>query len=86
MMAWGVNSSSWDDSVDMANLEQFDFGEIPNDKFVMTTWHTDVQLSEVFWYCKNNAFHPSVELKDVVLVHVSENEGESDFISAYAQA
>jgi hypothetical protein len=36
VMAWDANCSSWDNSVDMANMEQFDFGEIPEDRFVMT--------------------------------------------------
>jgi hypothetical protein len=38
-MAWGPGCSSWDDSVDMANIEQFEFKEVPKNKFVMTTWH-----------------------------------------------
>jgi hypothetical protein len=29
MMAWGDNCSSWDDSVDVANIKEFKFGEIP---------------------------------------------------------
>ena len=39
MMAWGKDCSKWDDSVDFANLEQHDFGDIPDNNFVMTTWH-----------------------------------------------
>jgi len=39
MMAWGDGCSRWHDSVDWASLEEFDFGEIPDDRFVMTTWH-----------------------------------------------
>ena len=34
MMAWGEDCSSWDDSVDWANLETFDFGDIPDDEDV----------------------------------------------------
>ena len=44
MMIWGRECSSWDDSVDLANLEDFGFGEIPDDKFVMTTWNEDEPL------------------------------------------
>lgn len=29
MMAWGQDCSSWDDSVDLANLKFFAFGEVP---------------------------------------------------------
>jgi hypothetical protein len=37
MMAWGHNCSSWDDSVDVANIEEFKSRDIPPDRFVMTT-------------------------------------------------
>src|SRR4051812_47720858 len=53
MMAWGPNCSSWDDSVDIANLEEFAYGEIPDDRFVMTTWHSNESLRDVFWFSKN---------------------------------
>jgi len=46
MAAWGFDCSSWDDSVDYANLSAFNFGEIPEDAFVMTTWHADEPLRE----------------------------------------
>src|SRR5215213_4311350 len=68
MMAWGENCSSWDDSVDVANLEEFNFGEIPDDRFIMTTWHTDEPLREVFWFSKHNATHPTVEIDRTVLL------------------
>jgi len=86
MMAWGVNCSSWDDSVDVANLEAFNFNEIPDDKFVMTTWHSDEPLEEAFWFSKNNAFHPTVEISRTVILHVAESSRESELLDAYAQA
>lgn len=84
-MAWGPGCSSWDDSVDMANIEQFDFKEIPESKFVITTWHDDQPLSEVFWFCKNNAFHPSVELRNTLLLHIAANSNEQKMLGAYAE-
>ena len=88
MMSWGRSCSSWDDSVDFANLNQFDYGEIPEDKFVMTTWHTNESLEEVFWFAKNNAFHPTVDLKRTVLVllHISATNRENELMKAYANA
>ena len=86
MMAWGVDCSSWDDSVDMANLEEFMFGEIPEDRFVMTTWHADEPLTEVFWFSKNNAYHPTVELQRTVLLHISDENQEQELLAAYAEA
>ena len=86
MMAWGRNCSSWDDSVDHANMKEFAFGEIPEDKFVMTTWHTNDPLHEVFWFSKNNAVHPSVELEHSLLLHISPLNKSAELLSAYADA
>lgn len=86
MMAWGKGCSSWDDSVDMANIEAFNFDEIPEDKFIMTTWHEDEPLAEVFWYAKHNAFHPSVELENTVLLHISAEGRARELLGAYAGA
>jgi hypothetical protein len=86
MMAWGVNCSSWDDSVNDSNNEQFNFGEIPEDKFVMTTWHDKEPLAEVLWFAKNSAFHPSVDMDQTLLLHISEKNRGSEVLRAYADA
>ena len=86
MMAWGVECGSWDDSVDMANLEEFEFGDIPEDRFVMTTWHADEPLAEVFWFSKNCAFHPTVEVRHTVLLHIAAESKEHELLAAYAEA
>ncbi len=86
MMAWGIGCSSWDDSVDMANLEAFNFGEIPESRFVMTTWHDDEPLSEVFWFAKENANHPAEELQATVLLHISAVPREAELLASYAAA
>lgn len=76
MMAWGIDCSSWDDSVDMANIEQFDFGDVPDDRFVMTSWHENEELPEVLWFAKHAARHPQVEIANVLLLHISDMDGE----------
>jgi hypothetical protein len=83
MMAWGKDCSSWDDSVDHANLEDFNYGEIPDDRFVMTTWHDNEPIEDVFWFCRYTAFHPEVELLSAYIVHISEAAGEQDLLHAY---
>ena len=54
MMAHGDECSLWDDSVDIANLEAYNwnFNDIPDDKHVTTTWHDDESLEEVFNFAK----------------------------------
>jgi hypothetical protein len=86
MMAWGPKCSSWDDSVDIANLENFDFGEIPDDSFVMTTWHEDQPLADVFYYAKHNAFHPTKELPNMVIVHLAAVDKGVEFKNGYSNA
>jgi hypothetical protein len=71
MMAWGLDCSSWDDSVDTSNAEAFDYGKIPDERFVVTTWHADEPLGEVFWFAKNCAFHPTIELSGTIIIRIS---------------
>jgi len=86
MLAWGNGCSTWDDSVDLANINQFKFEEIPESKFVMTTWHQNEPLNEVFWFAKNNAFHPSVQLERTVLLHISSRPRGPELLEGYAEA
>jgi len=86
MMAWGRECSSWDDSVDLANLEDFSYGEIPDDAFVMTTWHESEPLEEVFWFAKNSAFHPSIELDNTLILHLGENDKSKEFKEQFKNA
>ncbi len=86
MMAWGVMCITWDDSVDQANLEQFNHGDIPCEKFVITTWHENDPLKEVFWFSKHSAFHPEVEINNNLLLHISRQNNERYLLDKYAKA
>lgn len=86
MIAWGLDCSRWDDSVDWANLAEFDYGEIPEDSFVMTTWHENEPLAEAFWFAGQCACHPTVELTHTLIVHIASQERENGLLSAYRQA
>lgn len=86
MMAWGAGCSTWDDSVDHANAEAFGFGDIPEDDDAMTTWHENESLSEVMWFAKNCAMHPTIELSRTLLIHVSHSPAEQELLALYANA
>jgi hypothetical protein len=86
MMAWGDQCSRWDDSVDMADLQAFDYGEILKDKFVMTTWHDDEPLKEVFWFAKHAAHHATVIMEYCVLLHLAEVSSDSELMSLFEAA
>ena len=86
MMAWGENCSSWDDSVDIANLERFGYENIPDSQSIMTTWHENESLAEMFSFSKNNSNHPTEAIQSVVLVHIAARERQSELLRAYAEA
>ena len=43
-------------------LEVFDFGDIPDSKFVLTTWNEYELLQGTFWFAKQAAYHPTGKL------------------------
>jgi len=86
MIAWGKDCGSWDDSVDMANLRQFEFGEIPNEHFIMTTWHEKETLREVMEFARLSAHHPNVELDRLLLLHIGGADRQGEFMALYNDA
>ncbi len=86
MMAWGLECSSWDDSVDWANLGAVDSIEIPDDKFVMTTWHENEPLEEAFFHCGLCAFHPTIDLPKVILLDITAEARPAELIEQYRRS
>ncbi|MCP4080405.1 MAG: hypothetical protein GY743_09160 [Planctomycetaceae bacterium] len=86
MMAWGNDCGSWDTSVDIANLEEFDDAEIPDNRLVMTTWHPQETVAEVFWFCKNCAFHPTVDISNDMILHLSPEPSSRKLTDGYFAA
>jgi hypothetical protein len=86
MMAWGENCSSWDDSVDWANIEAFNYEDIPEESFVMTTWHEKEPLIGAFWFARFCAHDPYDLIEHSLIVHVGTSNREAEFLSLYEQA
>ena len=86
MMAWGAECSSWDDSVDGANISVAGLEDTPDDQFVMTTWHDDEPLSETFWFAGFTAQHPTVPLDRVVIIDIGPTNREWQMLQAYQRA
>ena len=84
--AWGIDCSSWDDSVDFALLEKFDYGEIPDADFVMTTWHDGETLAKLFFFVKNNAWHAEVSIQKTAIIHIATQPKRTEFVAAYENA
>ena len=85
-VVWGRDCASWHDCVDTANLEQFDYGDIPENDFIMTTWHENEPLEEAIWFAKWSAFHPTLDLRNVLFLHIGTADREEEFISLFAEA
>jgi hypothetical protein len=88
MSAWGVSCSTWDDSVDHANIDAWADGEIPDEHFVMTAWHENQPMSEALGFAKYAAFHPVVDLEKsrCLLFDIGPTDRESELVSEYDAA
>ena len=71
-LAWGKDCESWHDAIDDAYLEATNYEDVPEDQRVMTTWHEDEELSEVFWFARHRAVHPAHELRDTLILHIAD--------------
>ena len=75
-----------DDEIDVALLIKFDHGEIPDDHFIMTTWHSNESLAETFWFAAHCAHHPTLLLERTVIIHMGPDERRSETLKAYCDA
>lgn len=85
-VAWGVDCEGWHDSVDTANLSEFEYGDIPDERFVMTTWHAKEPLSEAFWFAGQCVSHPTVGLTETIILHVSAESREAEMSQIFADS
>ncbi len=86
MCAWGLDCTLWDDSVDYANLEQFSYGEIPEDRFVMTTWHDNEPLEEAIWFAKHSARHDAADLDTALIIDVSRIDHSDEMLALWSKS
>lgn len=87
MMAWGKECEEFHDIVDTTSLERHNY-DVPDDAFIMTTWHADESLKDLFWYCQFFAecSADEVELRDALLIHVALIDREAEYRELYAQS
>lgn len=83
MMAHGDDCSLWNDSLDWAILTAYKFGGIPEDKFVMTSWHEDQNLEEVFFFAINSLpFYPLI--KHTVILDVADTSRDEELLRVFS--
>lgn len=86
VMAWGTDCGAWEEAVNEANLEAFNYEDIPADRLVVATAHEDEELSEVFWFAKHRATHPSHELRTTLILHISPEGKKPELERAFDDA
>lgn len=82
-IAWGEECEAMHDEIDWALVRNFDGVEIPDEQFMMTTWHDDEPLSEVMSFAKLCAVHPHVEVRSTVIIHLSPSPARQAMLEAY---
>lgn len=87
-MAWGMDCVLWDDAFDIANLEQVGWGDIPDDRFVMSTWHDGDTLGEAMRYAKVDAAlsYADVWLTDLLVLDLSAAAREARITEIFERA
>ena len=86
MLAWGTECASWEESVNEANLEAFNYEDIPQDRIVLATSHEDEEVSEVFWFSKHRAQHPVHEMRNTLILHISAEGKKIELESEFQEA
>jgi hypothetical protein len=84
--AWGEACEAWHEDADDTNIANFEGGTIPDDQFVMTTWHDAEPLSEALWFVAFAAFHPTSDLKNALIVHVAQHGRAEELLQQYCSA
>ena len=86
MCAWGINCSAWDDSVDDASIEMFNYDLPPPERFVLTTWHENESLEDAMFFLKHTITHPEHDLENAVLLHISSQNQCSEIVTEFENA
>jgi hypothetical protein len=86
MLAWGRDCGAWEESVQDANQEAFNYEDIPEDQILMTTSHEDDELDEVFWFARHRAAHPAWPLNRTLILHVAAQPRKEALEAAWADA
>ena len=74
MMAWGLGCSEWDDSVDWANIVKYTPGPIPEESFIVTTWHENETLKETMEFGIGLTDHMGETIETILVLDINATE------------
>lgn len=83
--AWGEDCSAWDDDIDWADIDLQPAEEQSDEHLVMTTWHEDETLDEVFELAQIFK-HPVCDIGNTLLLHIAASKNPESIIAQYAKA
>lgn len=86
VVAWGIDCEKWHDWIDETLLEAFEHNDIPEERDVMTTWHNGEPLSDAFWFAGQCASHPSVELVETIILHITYEAQEFHMLKIFHES
>ena len=86
-VCWGVDCKEWHDAIDDANIDQFPEQDIPDQAFIMTSWHDDETINEALWFAKYCARSEHFDMRETVILHHGHIDRENELIELFkAQA
>jgi hypothetical protein len=85
-MTWGIDNETWHDDIDWAVISRFAPEDVPEDAFIMTTWHAD--LDETFWFAQFCAYfsYDDLELTNTLLVHIADAPAAEAMVARFHAA
>lgn len=86
MMSWGKDSIAWDEAVDMANIAQFNNGEIPEDELVLIAEHKDDTLEQFLREAKISATQDCADFVNTLILHISQVDKEHELLRLYSES
>ena len=81
---WGIECNDWSDALLRAMHEVF-IDEVPDEHFIMTSWHDDESLKSAFFYLGACAYlsYTDVELENTLLLHIGGENKEQEILEEY---
>jgi hypothetical protein len=70
-LAWGKDCAAWHEALDDAFLEATNYEDVPAERALISTWHEDDDLDEVFWFARHRAAH-AADLKQTLILHIAD--------------
>ena len=83
IISYGEDSEKWDKCVDFANLELSYFQDVLEEDCISTSFHQAKNLHDFFQLSKFASYHPTINPRNTLILHVGDEDREEEFRAAY---